>query len=138
MFSMSSKCRYGINAVLALGENYGRGLMQIKDIAAQKQIPRQYLEQIFNRLVNAGLVTSVRGKKGGYQLAEPPNKVNLLEIIEILEGGISLAGTPGEGADAVFNLFQKAENQLKQELSITLAKLIDEQQSLQENMMFHI
>ncbi|OGH05096.1 MAG: hypothetical protein A2600_02690 [Candidatus Lambdaproteobacteria bacterium RIFOXYD1_FULL_56_27] len=136
--SISSKCRYGILAVLALGENYGGGLLQIKDIAAAKNIPRQYLEQIFNRLVNAGVVSSVRGKKGGYVLAQDPAKVSVLDLVDVLEGGVQLSGDSTSGLDAINELFKKAEEKLKQDFSITLADLILRQQALLENVMYHI
>jgi len=137
MLSISAKCRYGILAVLALGENYGGGLMQIKEISATKNIPRQYLEQIFNRLVNAGVVSSVRGKKGGYSLTNPPEKVSVLDLIEVLEGGIQLT-SESNGVDAVNELFKQTESKLKTDLSITLAELIIRQQTLQANVMYHI
>ena len=138
MLSISAKCKYGIKAVLALGEHYGRGLIQIKEIAQQKQIPRQYLEQIFNRLVNAGIVNSVRGKKGGYKLAKDPNNLTILELIEVLEGGIQLTNGTEREVDAIYNLFEKMEKQLKKDMEITLAELIVEQQKLQETVMYHI
>lgn len=138
MLSISSKCRYGILAVLALGENHGGGLVQIKDIASSKNIPRQYLEQIFNRLVNAGIVSSVRGKKGGYQLAQDPEKVTVLDLIDILEGGVQLSGDSTSGLDAINELFKQAEEKLRKDFSITLADLILRQQALLENVMYHI
>ena len=138
MLSISSKCRYGILAVLALGENHGGGLMQIKDIASAKNIPRQYLEQIFNRLVNAGVVSSVRGKKGGYTLTQSPDKVTVLDLIEVLEGGIQLSGDPNASLDAINELFKGTEEKLKRDFSITLAELIVRQQALLSNVMYHI
>ncbi|OGG94735.1 MAG: hypothetical protein A2527_05930 [Candidatus Lambdaproteobacteria bacterium RIFOXYD2_FULL_50_16] len=137
MLSISSKCRYGILAVLALGENHGGGLMQIKDIATAKNVPRQYLEQIFNRLVNAGIVNSVRGKKGGYRLAHSPEKITIFDLVEVLEGGVQLVGI-NEPQDAVSELFGRAQVSLKKTFEITLADLIVRQQALLENVMFHI
>ncbi|MFN2366690.1 MAG: Rrf2 family transcriptional regulator, partial [Desulfurivibrionaceae bacterium] len=65
MLTLSTKSRYGLKAVLALAENEGRGLLQIREIARLKNIPRHYLEQIFNQLGKAGIIRSVRGKNGG-------------------------------------------------------------------------
>jgi len=132
------KCKYGIKAVLVLGEHHGLGLLQIKEIAAGKQIPRQYLEQIFNRLVNAGIVSSVRGKKGGYKLAKSPSNISIMELIDILEGGIQLTDGTDREVDAVFNLFSKIEIKVKEELDISLEDLLLEQQRLQANVMYHI
>ncbi|MCP4297461.1 MAG: Rrf2 family transcriptional regulator [Proteobacteria bacterium] len=138
MLSISSKCRYGIAAVLALTENYGRGLLQIRDIASRKDVPRQYLEQIFNRLVNAGIVKSVRGKKGGYQLAVAPVDLTILMIIDVLEGGIQLTGDNFNTSDAVHHMFQRIEVELKGLLQTNFAELEVEQQSLHTDAMYHI
>ena len=138
MLSVSKKSQYGVKACLALADSFNRGLLQIKDIASRKNIPKQYLEQIFNRLGAAGIVKSVRGKKGGYQLAQPPEKVSVLEIIEVLEGGIQFADPSIGAKDATQVLFQKAENQLKSSLSISLAELHEQQQALYSEIMYHI
>ncbi len=138
MLSISSKCRYGIAAVLALTENYGRGLLQIRDIASRKDVPRQYLEQIFNRLVNAGIVKSVRGKKGGYKLAVAPADLTILMIIDVLEGGIQLTGDNFNTSDAIHHMFQRIEVELKDLLQTNFGELEVEQQSLQTDAMYHI
>ena len=88
MVTISSKSRYGIAALLALAEFYNSGLLQLKDIASRCDIPHQYLEQIFNRLNKTGIIKSTRGKKGGYKLAEPPDKITVLKIVNALEGEI--------------------------------------------------
>ena len=138
MLSISKKCKYGVLASLVLAETYGRGLLQIKDIASRKNIPRQYLEQIFNRLGSAGIVKSVRGKKGGYELAQPPERIKVIDIIEVLEGGISLSTDLPENIDAVSELFLSAEERLKSSLSINLSELSLRQQALRSQIMYHI
>ncbi|MDH5560714.1 MAG: Rrf2 family transcriptional regulator [Deltaproteobacteria bacterium] len=138
MLSISSKCKYGITAVLALAENYGNGLMQIKEIASIKHIPHQYLGQIFNLLVNAGTIKSVRGKKGGYELAFEPSEITILNLIEILEGGVQLTSEICDPANAVDSIFQSTENKLKDYLKINLSEIILMQQEKNKHMMFHI
>ncbi|MHC4648004.1 MAG: RrF2 family transcriptional regulator, partial [Planctomycetota bacterium] len=56
-------------------------------IAKAEGIPPGYLAKIFQRLVKAGIVRSVRGRKRGYVFARPPEEVNLLELFEVIEGG---------------------------------------------------
>jgi len=138
MLSISSKCRYGIAAVLALAEYQGQGLLQIKDIAARKDIPRQYLEQIFNRLVNAGVVKSVRGKKGGYRLAQDPKDLQVLTIVEILEGGIHLTEENYSSTDAIHNMFHDIEVELRSMLQVNFSELEARQHKLRANVMYHI
>lgn len=138
MISISSKCRYGLTALLALTESYDVGLMQLKDISAGRNIPHQYLEQIFNRLSKAGIVSSVRGKNGGYRLARAPSKITVLDIINVLEGGIELVSAPEDSSDAILELFHKAEAKLEGLFKVSLADLASRQQSLHHHITYHI
>ena len=63
---------------------------QAKDIARREEIPLRYLEQIFQDLKRAGLVTSKRGPKGGYALALPAEDVCVGDVIRAVEGPIVL------------------------------------------------
>ena len=128
MISVSKKSEYGLRAVLVLAAHYGQQLVQIKDIAGQENIPRQYLEQILNHLGKAGVIRSVRGKKGGYQLAKPPADVAAAEIIVLLEGGIELAAPANDPTDIVYDLFKNAEKRLLKSLDVSLAELLSRQQ----------
>ncbi|MFC1843306.1 RrF2 family transcriptional regulator [Thermodesulfobacteriota bacterium] len=138
MLTISSKSRYGIAALLALAEFYNSGLLQIKDIASRCDIPHQYLEQIFNRLGKTGLLKSTRGKNGGYELAKPPEKITVLEIVNTLEGDIEFVPKSDSTNDVIVELFQDAENNLKKVLSVSLADLVSKQESLQENVIYNI
>ena len=129
MLNISSKSRYGITALLVLAEFYNSGLLQIKDIAARCDIPHLYLEQIFNRLNKAGIIKSTRGKKGGYELAESPGQVTILQIINALEGDIEFVPPSGEKNIVIAELFHEAEKNLKKNLSVSLAELVIKQQA---------
>jgi Rrf2 family protein len=138
MLTISSKSKYGINALLALAEFYNSGLLQIKDIASRCDIPHQYLEQIFNRLGKTGIIKSTRGKKGGYELAKPPEQITVLHIVNALEGDIEFAPNSNSSNDVIVELFQEAENKLKEVLSVSLADLVSKQQSLRKNVTYSI
>ena len=138
MLTISSKSRYGITALLALAEFYHSGLLQIKDIASRCDIPHQYLEQIFNRLGKTGIIKSTRGKKGGYELAIPPEQITVLHIVTALEGDIEFVSKSDSTNDVIVELFQEAENKLKITLSVNLADLVTKQQSLQKNVIYDI
>ena len=138
MLTISSKSRYGIGALLALAEFYNSGLLQIKDIASRCDIPHQYLEQIFNRLGKTGMIKSTRGKKGGYELAKPPEKITILQIVNALEGDIEFAPNSNSSNDVIVELFQEAEDKLKEVLSVSLADLVSKQQSLRKNVTYSI
>jgi Rrf2 family protein len=66
---------------------YGRGNpMRIKDISQRQGIPRRYLEQIFNKLLKAGLLKSRRGPRGGYLPAKAPAEISIADIIVAADG----------------------------------------------------
>jgi Rrf2 family protein len=87
---LSTRARYGVRLMLVLAENYGKEPVFLKDIASQEDISEKYLSLIIIPLRNIGLVSSVRGAYGGYNLARDPEKINLKEIVDVLEGDCSL------------------------------------------------
>ena len=138
MLTISSKTRYGIAALLALAESHGSGLLQIKDIASRCNIPHQYLEQIFNRLGKTGIIKSTRGKNGGYELASAPQRVTVLDIVNSLEGEIEFVPKSIEKNDIIYDLFHQAEVKLQEILNINLADLSERQQTMRNNVTYHI
>ncbi len=85
---LSTRTRYGMRAMLELALNYGKGPVQLKYIAHEEEISVKYLEQLMTVLKGAGLVTSVRGFKGGHILARPPVEIKLIECFDCLEGPV--------------------------------------------------
>lgn len=86
MSVLSSKAIYGLAAMHVLSHApYGRA-MQVKEIAAMTRISHGYLEQLLSILRRNHLVTSFRGAHGGYKLSRPPHEIDVIEIIEALEG----------------------------------------------------
>lgn len=84
---LSCKSEYALLALLELATNYQIGEpLQIRQIAAQQDIPDRYLEQLLATLRRGGVVKSQRGAKGGYILAREPWKITLLEVLGCLEG----------------------------------------------------
>lgn len=78
-----------MRAILELALEHGSGPMQIKTIANRQDISNKYLEQLMAILKASGLVRSVRGPKGGYLLAKPPNEVKLSHVFTSLEGKLA-------------------------------------------------
>jgi Rrf2 family protein len=87
---LSTKIRYGARAMLELASHYGEGPIELKEIARKQDISIKYLEQVIIPLRTAGLVKSVRGSKGGYSLARSPSEICLYDVIETLEGPLTL------------------------------------------------
>ncbi len=84
---LSCKTEYALLALLELAAGYNEGEpLQIRQIAAQQNIPDRYLEQLLAILRRSGLVRSQRGAKGGYLLGREPWKITLLDIVSCLEG----------------------------------------------------
>lgn len=84
---LSCKSEYALLALLELTTHYKSGEpLQIRQIAAEQNIPDRYLEQLLATLRRAGVVRSQRGAKGGYLLAREPWKITLLEAIGCIEG----------------------------------------------------
>ena len=110
----------------------------MKDISLHCDIPHEFLKQIFNQLGKAGIIKSMRGKKGGYELAMVPDQVTVLQIVNILEGEIDFVSNFGNENDVIAKIFKEAEVGLKEILSIDLGNLILKKQSLQKNYTYSI
>ena len=87
---ISTKIRYGTRAILELAVHYGKGPVELKEIARKEGISLKYLEQVIIPLRTTGLIKSVRGSKGGYTLAKLPSKICMSDVVGTLEGPISL------------------------------------------------
>jgi Rrf2 family protein len=76
--------------MVALALNYGKDPVFLKDIAKGENISEKYLSLIIIPLRGVGLVNSIRGAHGGYNLAKEPSLITLKEIVDVLEGDCSL------------------------------------------------
>lgn len=83
---ISSKGRYGLASMLCLAEAYPKGeCLPIITIAERLEISKIYLEQVFSLLKRSGLVSSMKGPQGGYQLARAPHSITALDILSAIE-----------------------------------------------------
>ncbi len=89
---LSNKGRYGVRAIFDIAFHSGGKATQIKDISRRQAIPPRFLEQIFQDLKRAGLMTSKRGPRGGYALAIDPEDIRIGDIVRALEGPVVLGG----------------------------------------------
>lgn len=88
---LSSKCRYGIRAVIEIAKNYQSRPTKRKEIAASQNLDDSYLENILIDLKNKNIVAALRGAKGGFVLKRAPEDITLLQVIESLQGDLSPA-----------------------------------------------
>jgi len=75
-----------------LALQYNQGPIQLSEIAETEEVSEKYLGQIVIHLRAAKLIQSHRGAQGGYFLAKPPNRINVFEIVQALEGDVSIVG----------------------------------------------
>jgi len=87
---LSTRSRYGVRLMLALGVKSEQGPIFLKDIARSEDISEKYLSQIIIPLKARGLVSTFRGAHGGYVLSRPAAAITLREIVESLEGDLCL------------------------------------------------
>jgi Rrf2 family transcriptional regulator, cysteine metabolism repressor len=86
MLSITTKSPYALRALTELVRAGGSGPVPIGELARRRDVPVQFLEQLFATLRRAGLLRSQRGVKGGYSFARQPEEVTVLEVVEALEG----------------------------------------------------
>ena len=88
---LSQKAKYALQALAYLAQHYkAETPVLIGTIAREKSIPIKFLEAILCELRNENVLTSIRGRNGGYRLAEPPKKITLARVIRIVDGPIAL------------------------------------------------
>src|ERR671936_3085720 len=99
MISITTKSPYALRALVELARCGGSGPVPIGELARRRDVPVQFLEQLFAVLRRAGILRSQRGVKGGYAFAREPGEVTVLEVVELLDGPLG-AGAEGIFADA--------------------------------------
>src|SRR3982751_733994 len=88
---LSRKTKYAINALVYLARESKEGEpIQISRIAESENIPRKFLEAILLDLRNAGILSSRKGKTGGYYLHKSPDDINIADVMRLFDGPIAL------------------------------------------------
>jgi Rrf2 family cysteine metabolism transcriptional repressor len=96
VISITTKSPYALKALTELGRAGDSGPVPIGELARRREVPVQFLEQLFATLRRAGVLKSQRGVKGGYSFARDPSTITVLEIVELLDGPL------GRDAEGVF------------------------------------
>ena len=125
---LSIKSDYGVRAVFGLSRHYGTGkAFRVEKLAREQNIPANYLVQILLELKNQGIVTSQRGKDGGYLLAKSPSEVSFGDVLRCIHGAIFEAPAMNDSNvhQAVKNSWIKLQKQLDETANeMTFDKLI--------------
>lgn len=117
MLSITTKSPYAVKALTELGRAGDSGPVPIGELARRREIPVQFLEQLFATLRRAGVLKSQRGVKGGYSFAREPGTITVLEVVELLDGPL------GRDADGVFAEAATAARDVL--AAVTIADLVD-------------
>ena len=126
---------YGVRAILDLAEHFGQGPVQSEAIAKRQGVSEAYLDQLLTLLRRAELVRSVRGPRGGHELARPADQITLMDVLTALEGSFLKIG-PDSKQDLPTvrvqqEIWQRVQDQTKQILESTrVSELLDRQRSL--------
>lgn len=134
---LTTRGHYSVKALLDLSLQPTYGPASVRAIAQRQDIPAPYLEKLLIELRRAGLVRSVRGSQGGYQLARPPAQISLGQILAAV--GESIDPLPRHTPDVeqvedwvTFTLWNRLHQKLKEALySISLEDLYFDARSWQ-------
>jgi Rrf2 family protein len=142
---ISAKTEYACIAMMELASQYGTGEpVRIRRIAERHDVPPRFLVQILLQLKGAGLVASIRGAAGGYQLVKSPQDISLGQIMEVIEGSndekghVSSASPDSPAVKVLMKTWQDiaaVEHQMLQ--NISLAELTERAKE-QDEQMYHI
>jgi Rrf2 family iron-sulfur cluster assembly transcriptional regulator len=119
---LSTKGRFAVTAMIDLALREQSGPVPLSEIALRHQISLSYLEQMFSRLRQRGLVASTRGPGGGYTLSQPAQLITVADIVATVEG---------HDAESVEPMAKGKARDMTQELWDTLnSKMLDYMQSI--------
>lgn len=140
---LSNKGRYAVRALFDIAFHGEGASAQIKEIAERQAIPLRFLEQIFQDLRKAGLVSGKRGPRGGYQLAKAAAAISLGDIFRALDGALAIYAGEEErsaGDSASIGVTDAAFRELSQRIeacfdALTLEDLCEraQHQGVQKN-----
>jgi Rrf2 family protein len=130
VISITSKSPYAIQALAELAHCGADAPVSIGELARRREIPVQFLEQLFAVLRRAGILRSQRGVKGGYSFARDPASITVLEVVELLDGGV------GKDATGIFAEAAQAARQVLADSS--LADIVERESRVSGSAMYYI
>lgn len=83
---ISTRGRYALRVLVDLAERNSGSYITLREIAGRQELSEKYLESIVKDLVRAGFLEGLRGKGGGYRLGKGPEEMNVLDVLQVLEG----------------------------------------------------
>lgn len=124
---LSVKVSYACRVLAQIARLHGTAeLAHVESLALVEAVPANYLAQILSELRDGGLITSRRGKQGGYALARPPEQISLLDVVKLVEGETLEVNDDSKGHSSrrMQQVWTEVRDSLEQKLaSYTLDKL---------------
>lgn len=141
---LSTRTRYGLRMLIDLAIHFNKGPLQISEISRLENISEKYLGQISIIMKNNGIIDSTRGAQGGFTLTKDPSVINLKEIVEILEGDLSIVNCTADAQDCersakciTRHIWEEVSNALKNTLAkYTLQDLVNMGKTTQDQMFY--
>lgn len=100
MLRITKLADYGVLVLSDMVGTGAEGTRAARDVAERTKIPQPTVSKVLKLLARGGLVVSERGKQGGYRLARPPEQIDVAEIIDAVEGPISVTECSSDGGHA--------------------------------------
>jgi Rrf2 family iron-sulfur cluster assembly transcriptional regulator len=124
MLRLGKKLLFAIEAVLDIAYNAGALPVQSSEITKRQGIPRRYLEPVLQQLVRAGVLSGVRGPRGGYRLARERRRITVGEIVRVVRS-LETGDDPADGEGGA-ELGRKVVRPLWLELQEDVMRRLDE------------
>lgn len=138
---LTAKSEYGLLAMIDLAARGSSGPVSAREVSERQSIPSNYLEQLFVALRKGGLVTAVRGARGGFELSRPSPEITVLDIVEALEGPLrptvcdtQRAASCGKGGScAAAAVWERATGAVRDVFESTTLDSLAREQAVLEN-----
>jgi Rrf2 family iron-sulfur cluster assembly transcriptional regulator len=133
---LSTKGRHAITAMMELALRHNKGPVTLADISLEQSISVSYLEQLFARLRNHGLVTGMRGPGGGYCLRRPAGEITIAEILSAVDDAMPARREriPGEEWPQSVIMWNQLSARIFDYLNdLTLAEAVDQNSEVKKD-----
>ena len=131
---LTTKSEYSILALTYIARNEEKGFIKIEEICTKCNIPKKYLELLFSTLRQNRYIKTKRGASGGYKLAKPASKINVAEIIRLMDGALAptesvskyfFSSTPLSEEKKIMKVFKEIRNYISNRLeALKLSDLV--------------
>lgn len=119
---LSTRCKYAVMALFDMAYHSAGSGTQVRQIAERQEIPMRFLEQIFQDLRRADIVTGKRGRNGGYVLAKQPTEISLYDIVIATDGPLEFARAMDDGDHSTVDIPNLVWRHIESEFAASLAR----------------